>query len=130
MNDPVDEVFGGGGGEEPPALVSPVPRLRWMLAAAFFLIVVGPACFTGVPGGGLAIWAWIRADETLILVENGVLPAHEGRPARRVRNLAFAAMGSACVLTIVQLFLFGMGFYDALAAFVVGGIEMLLLRFG
>jgi hypothetical protein len=128
MANPVDEVFGGGGGgPEFPAPVSPLPRLNVLVLVAWAMVMAGPCCFTGVPGGGLAIWVWTRADETLVLVENGALGPEVGPGARRLRNAAFVVMGFALLLTIVQLAMFGMGLYATLLEFIVAQLDVMAI---
>lgn len=117
MANPVDEVFGGGDAPESPK--SPLPRLRRLLGLATLLNFAGPCCFTGVPGALLSIWVWTRADETVVLVENGALPESERGAALRLKNLAFSTMGTAALLILVQLLLFAYGVYEALFQFVL-----------
>ncbi len=108
--DDLDELFGGGDAATP---ATPAPtRVRTLVLAGFVLTVLGPTCFTGVPGAALALWAWYRADEDLARVEAGALPASAEAALRGERKVAFAGVVFAMVLLVVQLSLFARGAYD------------------
>ncbi len=120
----VDDLFGGGGSTPPP----PQDRVRQIYALAalgFALTLLGPCCFTGVPGAGVATWAWYRADEELARVETGYLAPDREGGARTARSVAFSGMVLAFVLVSVQLALWARGFYEwylgQLAAMFLGG---------
>jgi hypothetical protein len=124
MSDGVDDLFGGGSSAPAP----PRDRLRQVYVLAglgLALTVLGPCCFTGVPGAGVATWAWYRADEELGRVEAGYLAPDREGDVRTARSVAFAGMALAFVITSVQLALWARGFYDwylgQLAALVLGG---------
>ena len=114
----VDDVFSA---ERPPAPVRDrLDRAARLLAVALPLNVLGVACFTGVPGAVLALVAWHIADEEVLRVESGALPAERGVRARRVRGLGFAMLVFAIGSLILQIVLFGAGFYQALLAAAAG----------
>jgi len=95
-------------------------RARALVAVAAPLVVLGPACFTGVPGALLALVAWQFADEELARAESGGLPADRARPAARLRGLAFGLLSLSILSFVLQIFLFAIGFYASLLELVVG----------
>ncbi len=122
--DDLDELFGGG---DASATTTPPPtRVRALVIAGFVLTVLGPTCFTGVPGAGLALWAWYRADEDLARAEAGALPPDAETAVRKERRLAFAGVVFAMVLLVVQLSLFARGVYDAYVDLLAGLMNLAL----
>lgn len=120
----VDDLFSS---ERPPAPVRDrLDRAAQLLAVALPLNVLGVTCFTGVPGAVLALLAWHIADEEVLRVESGALPAERGVRARRVRGLGFAMLVFAIGSLILQIVLFGAGFYQALLTAAAGlfGVEV------
>jgi hypothetical protein len=118
----VDDLFGGGAGAPPP----PQDRVRQvyvLTAVGFALTLLGPCCFTGVPGAAVATWAWYRGDEEMARVEAGYLAPDREGVVRSARSLAFAGMALAFVLVSVQLALWAYGFYEWYA----GQLAQLLL---
>lgn len=120
----VDDLFGGGASAPPP----PQDRVRQvygLAALGFVLTLLGPCCFTGVPGAGVATWAWYRADEELARVEAGYLAPDRETDVRTARSVSFSGMVLAFVLVSVQLALWARGFYEwylaQLAAVFLGG---------
>lgn len=101
MTNPVDELFGARPPEPPRP--SPLRGLQLQIAIAAVLLLIGPCCFTSVPGALFAIWVWTRCDETLTLIDNGVLPAEERHAAQKLRQLAFILMGWAGLTILVQV---------------------------
>lgn len=101
MTSPVDELFGARPPEPPRP--SPLRGLQLQIAIAAVMLLIGPCCFTSVPGALFAIWVWTRCDETLTLIDNGVLPAEERFAAKKLRQLAFILMGWAGLTILVQV---------------------------
>ena len=95
-------------------------RARRLAALAAPLVVLGPTCFTGVPGAVLALIAWQTADEELARTESGALPPDLGPKARRLRALAFALCAASALSFILQIILFFFGFYQFVLANLVG----------
>ena len=94
-------------------------KATWILGIAAPLNLMGVFCFTGVPGAMLSIWGWNIAEEELHRVEVGALPAEREHRARWVRAFGFAQIGIATVSLLVQLVLFGIGFYDGLVVLIL-----------
>ena len=105
MTSPVDELFGARPPEPPRP--SPLRGLQLQTAIAAVLLLIGPCCFTSVPGALFAIWVWTRCDETLTLIDNGVLPAEERYAAKKLRQFAFILMGWASLTIFVQVIVYG-----------------------
>lgn len=105
MTNQVDELFGARPPEPPRP--SPLRGLQIQLVLAALLLLIGPCCFTSVPGALFAIWVWTRCDETLTLVDNGVLPLTERAMAQRLRSTAFLLMGWAAATILVQVIVYG-----------------------
>ncbi len=122
--DDLDELFGGANASEP--TTPPPTRVRALVIAGFVLTVLGPTCFTGVPGAGLALWAWYRADEDLARAEAGALPPDAEASVRKERRVAFAGVVFAMVLLVIQLSLFARGAYDVYVAFLAGLLNLAL----
>lgn len=122
--DDLDELFGGANASGP--TTPPPTRVRALVIAGFVLTVLGPTCFTGVPGAGLARWAWYRADEDLARAEAGALPPDAEASVRKERRVAFAGVVFAMVLLVVQLSLFARGAYDVYVAFLAGLLNLAL----
>ncbi len=122
--DDLDEPFGGANASEP--TTPPPARVRALVIAGFVLTVLGPTCFTGVPGAGLALWAWYRADEDLARAEAGALPPEAEASVRKERRVAFAGVVFAMVLLVIQLSLFARGAYDVYVAFLAGLLNLAL----
>jgi hypothetical protein len=80
--------------------------------AGTILGVLGPCCFTGVPGAALCAWGWYRADEELARLEAGDLPRDRETSIARARNLAFAGMVLSLALLALQIGLFATGAYE------------------
>lgn len=115
-----DDLFAGSGPPVGPPPSARLDRARRWLGLAFVLDILGPFCFTSVPGALLTLWAWQAADEELARVESGALPATLAGPARNVRRLAWG-LASFCAMSMTfQVMLFWIGFYEAVLTWVVG----------
>jgi hypothetical protein len=109
----VDDLFSGEGGRPVARPRDPVATIGLWLGVAGVLNLLGVTCFTGVPGAALTIWCWHLCEEELQRIEVGVTPA-ERRPAvRRLRAASFAMLLFAAASLAFQLFLFWIGFYEA-----------------
>lgn len=106
----IDEVFGGGEAPAPPPEVG-LARVRRLLLVSLVLDVLGPCCFTGVPGAILTLWTWQRADEEAERVKSGALPAALGPVAERLRRQSFALLVFSGISLTFQAVLLGTGLY-------------------
>jgi hypothetical protein len=114
----VDDLFAP---EAPPPAPPPdrLRRISRLLAIALPLNLLGFLCFTGVPGAVMALVGWQLADEEVARVESGALPKEVGPRAQRLRSFAFVQMLIALLSLLLQIVLFGAGFYDALLELVL-----------
>ncbi len=112
MAEPLDDLFGGGQAPPPPPPRDRLTLVYLCAVAGFLLGVLGPCCFTGVPGAGLCAWGWYRADEELARLEAGDLPRDREAGISRARNLAFAGLVISLLLLVLQIGLFAAGVYE------------------
>jgi hypothetical protein len=110
----VDELFGGDGGPPPPP---PTRSLRPIWLAGVVLTLVGPCCFTGVPGAVLLVVARYRAEDAVARREAGALDATSERATLHAVN---RWLGIACVLMLLQILAFGSGVYALIFASAFG----------
>lgn len=118
--EPVDELFGGAAPPPGPPADAALVRAGRFLAVGFLLTLCGPCCFTGVPGAGVSLWAWMLADEQVQAVERGALPEALGRRARAMERRAWWACFVAMVFVGAQVLMYWTGMYEAVFQ-VVGG---------
>jgi hypothetical protein len=104
-----DDLFSNEG---PAPLADRLDRAARLAALAAVLTLLGPCCFSGVPGAAVAVFAWQMADDELARVEAGALPSDRRGRALQVRRLAFFQVAFAGVLLFVQLVLFLSGAYE------------------
>lgn len=102
--------------DAPPPVHDRLHRAAVLIAIAAPLCLLGPACFTGVPGAVLALVAWQFADEELARAETGALPSDRAPRGRRLRGVAFALLVFSIGSFFLQIALFALGVYDALLA--------------
>ncbi len=103
-------------GEPPPPPVDPAPRirrLRVVLAAAAPLLLLAIPCWTGVPGGALALLAYVLADAELVRIEGGLYSAEACDQLLRLRSRARLSLMVAIGTFLVQIGLLATSFYDA-----------------
>ncbi|MES2643597.1 MAG: hypothetical protein V4850_29195 [Myxococcota bacterium] len=115
----VDDLFAP---EAPPPAPPPdrLRRISLLLGVALPLNLLGFLCFTGVPGAVMALVGWQLADEEVARVESGALPEQARPRAQRLRSFAFVQMLIALFSLLLQIVLFGYGFYDELLNVVLG----------
>jgi hypothetical protein len=111
--DPVDELFGGAPPPAGPPDDAALVRAGRFLSVGVVLTLLGPCCFTGVPGAGLCLWAWMLCDEQVQGVERGALPAALGTRARAAERRAWWASFMALVFCVGQVVAFWLGVYGA-----------------
>lgn len=130
MSDALDDFFQGGG--TPPGEAAPdrLPGIRRLTRLGAALSVLGPLCFTGVPGAVVALWAWYRADEELERLEAGAVPDSREHDILATRRGAFRGVLLSGALLALQLALFGWGFYDRLAEAFLTGVGLLMQSTG
>ncbi len=100
--------------EAPAPVHDRLGRVEKLLAIALPLNALGIFCFTGVPGAVLALLAWHTADEEMLRIESGALPADRMVRARRLRGLGFGLLVFALLSLSAQVTLFAIGFYAGL----------------
>ena len=102
-------------GEPPPPPADPAPRirrLRLVLALAAPLLLLAIPCWTGVPGGALALLAFVLADAELVRIEGGLYSAEACDTLLRLRARARLALLVAIATFLVQIGLLATSFYD------------------
>lgn len=113
MSAKVDALFAG----EPPATVELGPvlaRLKLLLGVSLPLNLLGPLCWTGVPGAVLTLWAWSLADREAAAVSAGAVRGDQATSLLRLRRFAATNLG-LCVLSLfVQVSLLATDFYPQL----------------
>lgn len=105
----VDDVFSGEA--PPPPAVDGLVRVRRWLVLATVLDLLGPTCFTGVPGAAVTLWCWMLLEEEVQRVESGVVAA--SKRLGTLRTVCFALMLLSAASLVLQIVLFSVGFYDA-----------------
>ena len=114
MSEKVDALFAG---EPPPVLRNAQPRLRRIrraLLAALPLTVLGVLCWTGVPGAGIALWAWYQADEEVTHIEDDRYSSEDAAAILLVRRQAGWLLALAVLSLVVQVYLLTTPFYTVL----------------
>jgi uncharacterized membrane protein SpoIIM required for sporulation len=107
-----DELFTGDKPPPPPA--SPAPPIERLLWLAMPLNLMGPFCFTGVPGAILSLWAWYLADEAMAKLDNGALPESFRKSLKTLKSTCFANLLLCMILLILQIIAFSLGIYQLL----------------
>jgi hypothetical protein len=105
----VDDLFSG---DAPIVVRDRLGRASRLLWVALVLQLLGPACFTGVPGAILALVGWQTADDELGRIESGVVSVTAEPRARRLRAFGFGQLVFALLSLSLQIVLFNLGVYD------------------
>lgn len=105
----VDDLFSG---EAPIVVRDRLGRASRLLWVALVFQLLGPTCFTGVPGAILALIGWQTADDELGRIEAGVVAPEAEPRARRLRMFGFGQLLLAMASLSFQLVLFNLGFYE------------------
>lgn len=101
----VDALFAGEPPPPPLAAGPRIRRLRWLLAVAIPLDLLGIPCWTGVPGAALTLVAWLAADCETARIEAGQYAPADAAALLRLRRLAAWALGFCVVSLVVQIWL-------------------------
>ena len=101
----VDALFAG----EPPIpkldgkpIIRSIRRILWV---AIPLDVLAIPLWTGVPGALLTLWAWLKADSAMRLVQDGRFDVADARVLRRQRKLAAWALIFISLSFLLQIWL-------------------------
>lgn len=116
----VDALFSG---DPPLPIIEAGPvlrRLRWLLALAIPLDLLGPLCWTSVPGAALTLWAWLLADGEVARAEEGNYAPADASKLRTLHNFAGVALGLVALSLFAQLVLLGSDFYKQIIATAIG----------
>ena len=121
MSAKVDALFAG---EPPPSeaeLGTRIRRLRWTLALAAPMVVLGLVLWTTVPGALLALWAWVRLEDEVAAVAEGRVTGEEAQALRRLHGVARWLLVFCVGWLVLQGWLLSTSFYET-----VWGVLVLL----
>lgn len=114
MSDKVDALFAGEPVKGPESAAVRIRSLTLVLAVAIPMDLLGILCFTGVPGALLTLWAWLSADGEVPRIEAGTYLPEDAARLLQLRRIALWALVYSVASLIVQAWLLGTDFYEAL----------------
>ena len=115
----VDALFSG---EPPPVPLPAAPRIRRLeriLAVAIPLDLLGIACWTGVPGAVLTLWAYLQADAEMARIDAGMYGGEDAARLLRLRSISTWTLYFCVASFLLQAWLFSTSFYAGFIGLVV-----------